>query len=85
MNLKSKAKTYLAFIGASAVLVAAIFGLVGVVLSQMNMSETTTELFATMAFVGFVVGHITYTIYYIIDTTMDDGPKQALDVFGNPD
>ena len=74
MNLKSKAKTYLAFIGASAVLVAAIFCLVGVVLSQMNMTETT-EMFFTMSFVGFVVGHITYTIYYLIDSTMDDGPR----------
>ena len=75
MNLKSKAKTYLAFIGVSAVLVAAIFCLVGVVLSQMNMTETITEMFVTMSFVGFVVGHITYTIYYLIDSTMDDGPR----------
>ena len=78
MNLKSKAKTYLAFIGVSAVLVAAIFCVVGVVLSQMNMTETIIEMFVTMSFVGFVVGHITYTIYYLIDATMDDGPKQAL-------
>ena len=84
MNLKSKVKTYLAFIGVSAVLVAAIFCVVGVVLSQMNMTEAT-EMFFIMSFVGFVVGHIAYTFYRVVDGVMDDGPKQALDVFGNPD